>query len=99
MPDIEILDETEAARRMRLLAALQGTLKQRQVRSILARNHRLFLRYNDGPGEPSGLTDPKLHVFGPQGHVVTIKNSTYVLDGEKQFKSTTTFAAMIAAAG
>ena len=98
MSGVEILDEAEVARRMRLLAALQETLKQRQIQGILARNQRLVLRYNGGPHEPSGLTDPKLHVFGPQKHVVTIKDSAYVLDGGKQFNSPAIVAATIATA-
>lgn len=95
---IEILDEAEVVRRMRMLAALQETLKRQQIRSILARKHRLFLRYNDGPHEPSGMTDPELHVFGPKKHVVTIKDSAYVLDGGKRFHRPAAIAAAIAVA-
>lgn len=62
-----ILAEAEAARRMLALAELQTTLAARGVRSVLARNHRLVLRYNEGPCTPSGLTDPALHVLAPDG--------------------------------
>jgi hypothetical protein len=98
LPSPEILHQFEVARRMRLLTALQETLEQRQIRSIPARHHRLVL-YREGLCEPSGLTDPQLHVFGPDNkHVVTINGSAYVLDGGEQFKSPATTAAAIASA-
>lgn len=98
LSDAGIVDEAEVARRMRLLAALRETLERRQIRAVLARNHRLVLRYGEGSCGPSGLTDPELHVFGPERkHVVTIKDNAYVLDGGRQFKSPPATAAAIVA--
>jgi len=65
-----ILTDAEAARRMLLLAELQAALKTHQVRSVLARRHQLVLRAPSGPGGPSGLTDPQLHIFTPDGTTV-----------------------------
>jgi hypothetical protein len=59
-----ILAESEAGRRMLLLTELQAALAECQMRSVLARNHRLVLRYNQHPCAPSGLTNPQLHIFG-----------------------------------
>ena len=50
---------------MELLAALQTELEAAGVRCVLARTHRLVLRYNLAPLAPSGLTDPQLHIFTP----------------------------------
>ena len=66
-PDEVILSAAEAGRRMELLAALQTALKAAGVRCLLARKHRLVLRYNSAPYRPSGLTDPQLHIFTPGG--------------------------------
>ncbi len=50
------------------------------VRSVLARNHRLVLRSNCSPCEPSGLTEPQLHIFAPDGPVIaTTDGTTYRL--------------------
>jgi hypothetical protein len=62
-PREPVLSEPEASRRVLLLSELQASLTALGVRSVLARNHRLVLRYNSESYEPSGLTDPKLHVF------------------------------------
>jgi len=62
-----ILTEAVATRRMLLLAELQAALAVVGVRCVLARNQRLVLQYNVSPCEPSGLTDPKLHIFTPDG--------------------------------
>jgi hypothetical protein len=58
-----ILSEVEVASRMRRLAQLQAALETAGVRCVLARRHRLVLRYNRGPDEPSGLTDPELRLY------------------------------------
>lgn len=52
---------------MLLLAELQAALKTLGVDGVLARNHKLVLRYVTGPFKPSGLTDPDLHIFTPDG--------------------------------
>ncbi len=62
-----ILTRAEVARRMALLADLQAELAARGVCSVLARTWRLVLRYNTGPWEPSGPTDPQLRILGPDG--------------------------------
>ncbi len=62
-----ILAEAVVAGRMLLLAELQAALAAQQVGSVLASNHRLVLRYSAIPCEPSGLTNPQLLIFGPDG--------------------------------
>jgi|HubBroStandDraft_1064217.scaffolds.fasta_scaffold17488_2 hypothetical protein len=50
------------------------------VRCVLARRRRLVLRYNVSPCEPSGLTDPQLHVFTSDGsQIATTDGVTYTL--------------------
>ncbi|HUD38209.1 MAG TPA: hypothetical protein VMR14_15015 [Streptosporangiaceae bacterium] len=53
------------------------------VLCVLARNHRLVLRYKRlGPPEPSGRTDPALHILGPDGTVIaTTDGSVYQISG------------------
>jgi hypothetical protein len=66
-----VLSEDEAASRALLLGELQAALAGIGVRSVVARNHRLVLRWNiPGPFRPSGPTDPQLHIFGPAGTTV-----------------------------
>jgi hypothetical protein len=79
-----ILSDLEAESRLRLLAELQAALSALGVESILARNHRLVLRYNVAPLDPSGLTDPQLHIFGNKG-VVTTDGKVYRLDRGGEF--------------
>ncbi len=75
-----IIDEPEAAHRLLLLGQLQAALKIRHVRSVLARNHRLVLRYNTSPCPPSGLTDPQLHIFAPnRTDITTTDGIAYLL--------------------
>jgi hypothetical protein len=62
-----ILADAEVTCRMLLLAELQAELTATGTRAVLARNHRLVLRYNDAPLAPSGLTDPCLHIMLPAG--------------------------------
>jgi hypothetical protein len=65
-----------------LLAELQAALVGLGVRSVVARNHRLVLRWNSiGPFGPSGPTDPQLHVLISAGSVVvTVDGDSYRLD-------------------
>jgi hypothetical protein len=72
-PSTPILTDAEAGSRMMQLAELQAILEARGVTCVLARNHKLVLRYAEGPYKPSGLTDPQLFVFLPGGcqHVTT----------------------------
>ncbi len=80
-----ILHEGEVSRRMHLLAELRQALSATGVESVLARNHRLILRYSESPCAPSGLTDPTLHILGG-GHegIVTTNGAVYSLPGDRQ---------------
>lgn len=81
-----ILSPAEAGRRLEALAALQAGLAAAGVRCLLARKHRLVLRYNSGPLEPSGLTDPQLHIFTPGGKdTATTDGLVYRLASGKEF--------------
>ena len=71
-----ILAKAEVTRRMLLLAELQDALAALGVRSVLARNHRLVLQYNRVPSGPSGMTDPQLHIFAPDGTCVATTDGT-----------------------
>lgn len=73
MPDIAlstparpVLPESEATLRVTLLAELQSALAAPGIQSVLVRNRRLVLRAS-GPWEPSGPTEPHLHVFLADG--------------------------------
>ncbi len=47
---------------------------------MLARHHRLVLKYNRVPSRPSGLTDPELHILAPDStDIATTDGSTYRL--------------------
>lgn len=84
--DDPILSPAEVGRRLELLAALQAALRAAGVRCLLARKHRLILRYNSVPFEPSGLTDPQLHIFTPGGKdIATTDGLVYRLASGKEF--------------
>jgi hypothetical protein len=77
-----ILSDAEACRRLALLGELRGALAGLGVRSVVARRHRLVLRYNTAPCEPSGLTDPRLHVLaGSRPCVVSTDGTTFTAEG------------------
>lgn len=81
-----VLSDDEAASRMRLLADLRAALSALGIQSLLARRQRLVLvsRYMEGPFDPSGLTDPQLHVFLPSGALsVTTDGVSYRLAKQK----------------
>ncbi len=81
-----ILSEDEVARRMLLLAKLQNALTAQGVCCVLARNHRLILRYSVNPWERSGMTEPKLHLFMPTGRdIATTDGTTYRLASGAEF--------------
>jgi len=90
-----ILTDADAARRMLLLAEFQAALRTHQVHSVLARRHRLVLRsQSGGPGRPSGLTDPQLHVFTPSGTTVaTTDGITYSLASGPEYPASDPSAA------
>ena len=94
-----ILDEAEVARRMSLLTELHGALGERGFRCILARNHRLVLHYGSAPTAPSGLTNPTLHVFLPNGvETVTTDGVDYALPRGRSCPVTDPAAAVAAIA-
>jgi hypothetical protein len=78
-----ILPPAEAERRLVLLSKLQSALAAHGVESVLARNHRLILHGDRSAWAPSGLTDsgltdPQLHIFLPEGtEVATADGRTY----------------------
>jgi hypothetical protein len=72
-----ILSQTEADRRMLLLADLQSSLTGLGIRCVLARNHRIVMRNSKGPSEPSGLTDPQLHIFTPDGTCIATTDRAF----------------------
>jgi len=73
-----ILTREEAARRAALLADLQSALQAQGVSSVLARRHRLVLQGGRTRCEPSGPTDPELHIFTPDGtDIATTRGSAY----------------------
>jgi hypothetical protein len=82
-----ILDQHEVSQRSALLAILRDALDERGARSVLTRNHRLVLRYNQSPCEPSGPTDPQLRVLASAGpaQVITTDGTTYRLAGDAQW--------------
>lgn len=94
-----ILDEAEVARRISLLTELHGALGDRGFRCVLARNHRLVLRYAQTPSAPSGLTNPTLHVFLPNGvETVTTDGVDYALPRGRSCPVTDPAAAVAAIA-
>ena|ERR1700722_18652937 len=81
-----VLDQAEAGHRMLLLAELRSALANLGVRSVLARNHRLVLRYNEAPLNPSGLTNPRLHIFCPGGTRAAVTDGiSYQMDNGEGF--------------
>lgn len=83
-----ILAEAEVCRRMLLLSELQAALAALGVRSVLARNHRLVLRYGGGPCEPSGLTNPTLHILRPDcAAIATTDGGTYRLSSGQEYSA------------
>jgi hypothetical protein len=90
-----ILDNDEVANRTLLLTELRAALAEFGVRCVLARRHRLVLRYGEkAPLEPSGLTDPTLHVVTPDGtRVASTDGAVYRLDTGQEFAASDPAAA------
>lgn len=81
-----ILDDSEVACRILMLAELQAALADLGSSCVLARHHRLVLRYNDPPPQlRSGLTDPSLHVLDSAKTVVTTDGGSYKLGDGREF--------------
>lgn len=78
MPGKTILPEAEVIRRVALLTELQGALAALGIQSLLVRNRRLVLRSAGNGLEPSGPTDPQLHVFADDGtEIATTDGALY----------------------
>jgi hypothetical protein len=74
-----ILAREEATRRTALLTDLQSALAAQGIRSVLARHHRLVLGGSQTKCEPSGSTDPQLHIFtSPGKDIATASGSAYL---------------------
>jgi hypothetical protein len=92
-----VLEDAEAERRRLLLARLQSVFLELGIECMLARNHKLVLRYSDGAAGPNGLTDPALWVFLPSGTVtITTDGADYQLDDSREFPVADTSAAAAA---
>jgi hypothetical protein len=92
-----ILDQDDASRRSALLAELQTALAGHRVRSVLARNHRLVLRSDDSPYQPSGPTQPELHISTPHGTLTaTTDGQHYHLPGGQDYPAADMPAAVAA---
>lgn len=79
-----VLGPAEASRRAHLLAELHKSLGDLGVPCVLARTHRLVLRFSQPASQPSGPTDPRLYAYTPHGtRVITTDGSAYALpDGQ-----------------
>lgn len=94
-----ILGPEEADRRMLLLCGLHEALHGLRVHCVLARNHRLVLEkfQQQAPMGPSGLTNPILHAFLPDGFKrVTTDGVSYLLDDGQSFPVQDPAAAAVA---
>jgi hypothetical protein len=85
--DSPVLDEPEADRQALMLAELQAALTELDVNTVLARRHRLILRFSHpSPLAPSGPTSPTLHIFAPDGtRTAMADGSVYQLDDGRTF--------------
>lgn len=81
----QLLPEEQVIRRLALLAELRDALSAQGIGSVVARNHRIVLRFNASPYEPSGLTNPGLHILGGERiEAVTTDGAAYHLPGNRQ---------------
>jgi hypothetical protein len=82
----QVLTEAEASLRVLLLTELQAAFAALGVRCVLARRHRLVLRYDRAPCGPSGPVSPELHIFaGDRTGIATADGTTYRLAGGGQY--------------
>jgi hypothetical protein len=75
-----ILTKAQIDMQLLLLAALHSALAERNIRCVLARTHRLVLRYSAAPLAASGPTEPQLYVFfipGQKPGIVTTDGVNY----------------------
>lgn len=75
-PARPILDESEVIQRVMLLAELQVALVARGMQSLLVRNRRIVLRSAGTGLEPSGPTNPQLHIFQDDGTEIATTDGT-----------------------
>ena len=88
-----VLADTEVSHRMRLLSELQAALAVHGVEAVLARTHRLVLKYGASPCPASGLINPKLHILSPRPGIATTDGCTYYLSWGQTFPVTDPIAA------
>lgn len=97
-PCSPILAEAEATRRIAFLTELQNALEVHGICSVLAKTRRLVLRYNTSPQEPSGPTNPQLHILSPHGtNIATTDGTTYHFTSGKTYPTSDPTAAAAAA--
>lgn len=75
-PRPPVLPDAQVTRRVALLTELQNALAAQGLDSVLVRTRRLVLRSDGGRVEPSGPTDPQLHIFAPEGKDIATTNGT-----------------------
>lgn len=94
-PREPILTPHEVAARAELLVSLQAELEKLGHRCVLARTRRLVLRASPAQHEPSGPTNPQLHVLTGTSSLVTTDGTMYRLpDGLQHPASDPAAAAM-----
>lgn len=91
----EVLAETEAGRRVHLLAELQAAFDELGVRCVLARRHRLVLWFDQSPCPPSGLLSPQLHIFSGRGDIATTDGEIYRLRSGGEYPAADPAAAAV----
>lgn len=74
--DQPIISDAEVTRRVALLAELQAALGAAGVQALLVRNRRIVLRSAGTGREPSGPTDPQLHIFLDDGTEIATTDGT-----------------------
>jgi hypothetical protein len=74
--DQPVLPAAEVTRRVTLLAELQDAFTAHDVQAVLVRNRRIVLRATGTGLEPSGPTNPQLHVFLGDGTEIATTDGT-----------------------
>ncbi len=82
-----VISDSEADRRSLLLGQLQAALAERGVQAVVARHQRLALGSVTRSVGASGRTDPKLHIYVPDGTTLkAVTNATvYRLDDGEEY--------------
>lgn len=95
----DILGPEEVDRRLLILCGLHEALHDLRVHCVLARNHKLVLEKFKQQARlgPSGLTNPTLHAFLPDGLIrVTTDGADFWLDDGQSFPVEYPVAAAVA---